>query len=111
MHANLRAKLGIVRGDSIHVPCSPHGFSGAHNDESGKVVCAVAVDVDLVVGQSVAIEGIWGVVSVGFTMDIRKSLLFKGSLNVPLEGGGSGADGQLHAIRIASQTSSPHDSK
>ena len=32
MHANLRGESGIVAGDSIQSPCSPHGLTGLHRE-------------------------------------------------------------------------------
>jgi hypothetical protein len=34
IHANLRAELGTVIGDSIHSPYLPHGLIGAHNEDT-----------------------------------------------------------------------------
>lgn len=60
IHANLRAELGTVVGDSTQSPCAPHGFTGLHNDEPSVVELGSIVvedcDDDVVSGQEVVDE-------------------------------------------------------
>jgi len=60
IHANLRAELGTVIGDSIHSPYLPHGLIGAHNEDTWPVV--VELDSVVVVGQDGVTVGQEGVV-------------------------------------------------
>ncbi len=60
IHANLRAELGTVIGDSIHSPYLPHGLIGAHNEDTWPIV--VELDPVVVVGQDGVTVGQEGVV-------------------------------------------------
>jgi len=107
IHANLRAECGTVSGDSTHLPRSPHGLIGVHNEDDGASVVeldSVVVEdhEDVVVGHEDVVVGNEDVV-VG-NEDVVSVVLSIGE-------GGAARDGQLHATRSSSQTRKPHERK